>query len=130
MISLALVSAWLATDLVSTYGVFHYRRRLISLEPARATPRVLIVVAVKGITASTIRFFDALAAQNYPAFRLVIAVESSADPAVALAEQMQARVAGKSRSRSWSRDLRPGALRRCTTCSRRSPKSGTRTASS
>ncbi len=76
--------AWLLTDLVATYGVIHYLRGLGPLAPAQAAPAVLVIVAIKGVSESTPRFLEALCNQQYPAYRLVLAVESTLDPAFAL----------------------------------------------
>jgi cellulose synthase/poly-beta-1,6-N-acetylglucosamine synthase-like glycosyltransferase len=95
MITLALLSAWLLTDLVATYGVLHYRRRITTLTPAALTPRVAILTAIKGISETTPRFLDALCQQRYPGYRLVFALESRSDPVLPLVEGLQHRLAGR-----------------------------------
>jgi cellulose synthase/poly-beta-1,6-N-acetylglucosamine synthase-like glycosyltransferase len=94
IINFSLWLAWLLTDLVATYGVWHYRRRLVPLAPAPDTPHVAILVAIKGVSASTPRFLEMLGQQRYPAYRLVFAVESRSDPALPLVEITQHQRAG------------------------------------
>ncbi len=89
MMSLSVLLAWLLTDLVATYGVIHYRRGLGALAPAQDTPKIAILIAIKGVDETTPRFLDALCRQRYPAYRLVFAVESTADPALAVIEGAQ-----------------------------------------
>jgi ceramide glucosyltransferase len=95
MMTLSLLAAWLLTDIVATYGVWHYSRGLTALAPARETPRVAILVAIKGVSETTPRFLDALCRQQYPAYRLVFALESRSDPALSLIEDMQRRLADR-----------------------------------
>jgi cellulose synthase/poly-beta-1,6-N-acetylglucosamine synthase-like glycosyltransferase len=94
MMTLSLLVAWLLTDIVATYGVWHYSRGLAALAPAQEIPRVAILVAIKGVSETTPRFLDALCRQQYPVYRLVFALESTSDPALSLIEDMQRRLAG------------------------------------
>ncbi len=89
-----LLVAWMLTDLTATYGVWHYWRRLRPLAPAAATPAAVVVVAIKGVSAATPAFLDALTRQHYPAYRLVFALESNQDPAWAHVDSLRTRLAG------------------------------------
>jgi ceramide glucosyltransferase len=89
VIYLSILWAWLLTDLVATYGVWHYRRRLVALAPAQKTPSVAVLVAIKGVGEITPQFLDRLYHQQYPHYRLVFALESRFDPALALIERLR-----------------------------------------
>jgi cellulose synthase/poly-beta-1,6-N-acetylglucosamine synthase-like glycosyltransferase len=95
MINLSLLLAWLLTDIVATYGVWHYRRGLNPLAPAQATPKVAILAAIKGVSETTPQFLDRLCRQQYPVYRLVFALESRSDPVLSLIEDIQQRLAGR-----------------------------------
>jgi ceramide glucosyltransferase len=95
MLNLSLLFAWLLTDMVATYGVWHYRRGLTALAPAQKTPKVAILTAIKGVSETTPQFLDRLCHQKYPVYRLVFALESRSDPALALVEGLRQRLAGR-----------------------------------
>jgi cellulose synthase/poly-beta-1,6-N-acetylglucosamine synthase-like glycosyltransferase len=95
MINLSILLAWLPTDIVATYSVWHYRRGLIALVPARETPKVAILIAIKGISDITPQFLERLCHQQYPVYRLVFALESESDPVLALVEGLRQRLAGR-----------------------------------
>jgi ceramide glucosyltransferase len=95
MINLSLLLAWLLTDIVATYGVWHYRRGLTALVPAQETPKVAILTAIKGVSETTPQFLDRLCRQQYPVYRLVFALESRSDPVLPLIEGLRRRLAGK-----------------------------------
>jgi ceramide glucosyltransferase len=95
MIDLSLLLAWLLTDIVATYSVFHYRRGLAALAPAQQTPRVAIFAAIKGVSETTPQFLDTLCHQQYPAYRLVFALEAISDPVLPLVEGILQRLAGR-----------------------------------
>jgi Glycosyl transferase family 21 len=95
MMTLSLLTAWLLTDIVATYGVWHYSRGLSALAPALETPKIAILVAIKGVSETTRQFLDALCRQQYPAYRLVFALESRSDPSLSLITDMQQRLAGR-----------------------------------
>jgi ceramide glucosyltransferase len=95
MINLSLLLAWLLTDIVATYGVWRYRRGLTALAPAQETPKVAILTAIKGISEITPQFLDRLSHQQYPAYRLVFALDSRSDPVLALVEGLRQRLAGR-----------------------------------
>jgi hypothetical protein len=94
MIDLSILLLWLVTDIVATYGVLHYLRGLAASAPAGKTPRVAILTAIKGVSATTQQFLEALCRQRYPAYRLVFALESRSDPALPLVEGIRQRHAG------------------------------------
>ena len=92
--SLSILLLWLATDIVATYGVLHYRRGLAALPPAEERPPVAILTAIKGVSDSTQQFLEAVCRQQYPAYRLIFALESRSDPALPVVEGIQQRHAG------------------------------------
>ena len=94
MMSLSILLLWLATDIVATYGVLHYRRGLAALPPAEERPPVAILTAIKGVSDSTQQFLEAVCRQQYPAYRLIFALESRSDPALPVVEGIQQRHAG------------------------------------
>jgi cellulose synthase/poly-beta-1,6-N-acetylglucosamine synthase-like glycosyltransferase len=73
--------AWLLTDGIATYGVWHFWRSFVPLEPARDSPAVAVLVAIKGTSADTAPFLESLCRQTYPHYRIIFALESAADPA-------------------------------------------------
>src|SRR5215831_4987993 len=95
MIGLPILLAWLLTDALATYGVLHHRRAFIPVEPASTGPRAAVLIAIKGVGHSTPAFLDALRAQRYENFRLIFALESSADEAYALVSQLQHELNGQ-----------------------------------
>jgi ceramide glucosyltransferase len=95
MINLSILLAWLLTDIVATYGVWHYRRGLAPLAPAQATPKVAILTAIKGVSETTPQFLDRLCHQQYPVYRLVFALESRSDPVLSLIEDIRRRLVGR-----------------------------------
>jgi ceramide glucosyltransferase len=91
----ALLIAWLLTDCIATFGVWHYLRSLIPLPPADNSPRAAILIAIKGVHATTGQFLELLCQQDYPNYRIIFALESRADPALILIEAMRHRAAGR-----------------------------------
>lgn len=78
-----LLAAWLAQGALATAGVALYARNLGWPQPwPAARPRLLVLAPVRGPLPGLGRFLDALAAQDYPDWRVVFAVESAADPAI------------------------------------------------
>jgi len=75
---------------VWTYGVFMARQddAIDGLRPERRES-VALIVAMKGATPETDAFLDALLTQDYPAYRIIFAVESEHDPAL---ERLQRRL--------------------------------------
>jgi hypothetical protein len=82
----ALLIAWLLTDCIATFGVWHFLRSLVPLAPAAKAPRAVILVAIKGADATTAQFLDLLCRQEYPHYRIIVALESRVDPALTLVE--------------------------------------------
>jgi hypothetical protein len=80
---------WAAIILVSTASARRYAWGLPRPEVPGHFPPVVIVVAVKGHTSTTEACFERLLSLAYPHFRLVVAVESEADPAAALVRSLQ-----------------------------------------
>jgi len=77
-----LLAAWLAQAALATAGVALYARNLGWPQPQPTSrPRLLVLAPVRGPLPGLGRFLDALAAQDYPDWRVVFAVESTADPA-------------------------------------------------
>ncbi len=91
----ALLIAWLAVDCIATFGVCHYLWSLVPLAPADSSPRAAILVAIKGIHATTAQFLDLLCQLEYPHYRIIFAVESRADPALILIEAIRHRVTNR-----------------------------------
>jgi cellulose synthase/poly-beta-1,6-N-acetylglucosamine synthase-like glycosyltransferase len=93
--------AWFLTDVLVTYGTWH-RRRIFSRPPAAAVepppgthePRAAVVVAIKGVSEITPLFLEALCRQQHPNFRLIFALESDTDAALARLRALQAQRAG------------------------------------
>jgi hypothetical protein len=91
----ALLIAWLVTDCVATYGVWHYLRSLVPLVPAATSPPVVIMVAIKGADDTAARFLGRVCRQEYPNYRIVAALESRDDPALRLVEAAQQAAANR-----------------------------------
>ena len=87
--SVLLAGLWLVTDLVATYGVWFFWRSIVPLPPATTAPAAAVLVAIKGTTANTAAFLERLCRQDYGAYRIILAVESAADPAMALIRAAQ-----------------------------------------
>jgi ceramide glucosyltransferase len=94
MIGLLILLAWLLTDALATYGVLHHRRAFVPREASSSGPKTAVLIAVKGVSDSTRPFLDALQAQRYDNFRLIFALESSADEAFALITAWQRELNG------------------------------------
>lgn len=75
---------WVAYFLISALGTARPRRIVVPPPPAAGAPRIVVLVPVRGIGPATRRFFELLMAQDYPNFRVLLLVESAADPAVEL----------------------------------------------
>ena len=77
-----LVAAWMAQAAVVTLLCAWYLRLLDRPQPwPGASPPVLVLVPVRGPLPGLDAFLAGLAAQDYPAWRVVFAVESRDDPA-------------------------------------------------
>jgi len=86
----AVLAIWMALSVAATLGCALYLRLLRRPQPRPgAAPPVLVTVPVRG-DAGLAGFLSALAAQDYPAWRVVFAVEDRADPARAPLERFAA----------------------------------------
>jgi hypothetical protein len=85
----ALLIAWIVTDCIATFGVWFFLRSLVPLAPAKTSPPVVILFAIKGAGETTAPFLERVCRQEYPNYRIVVALESKADPALRLVESAQ-----------------------------------------
>jgi glycosyl transferase family 2 len=90
-----LLIAWLVTDGIATFGVWFYLRSMVPLAPAAASPRAVVLVAIKGADDTTAQFLDRVSRQEYPDYRVVVAMESRADSALRLVEATQRAAANR-----------------------------------
>ncbi len=75
---------WAVVAVASTLSAWRYVWGLPLAETPGRTPPVAVIVAVKGAGAATEAFLARLRAQDYPAYRVVAAVEHEDDPAFRL----------------------------------------------
>jgi cellulose synthase/poly-beta-1,6-N-acetylglucosamine synthase-like glycosyltransferase len=90
MITFLLV--WLAVQTISVTLVWVFTIGLGKPVNIDAAPPVVVLVAVKGPDPEFEHFLAGLFAQDYPSFRVIFAVESADDPAVAQIAHYQARI--------------------------------------
>jgi cellulose synthase/poly-beta-1,6-N-acetylglucosamine synthase-like glycosyltransferase len=83
-----LLLPWFLIITVSTISAWRYGWGLPRPETPSVKPIVAVIVAVKGASHETAHFFENLQAQAYPNFRVIVGVESSDDPAYALANAL------------------------------------------
>ena len=95
MVELVIMLAWLLTDALATYGVLHHRRAFVPVEPPTSGPRTAVLIAIKGVSATTALFLGALRAQRYSDYRLIFAVESADDEAFTVLTHFQRELAGQ-----------------------------------
>jgi ceramide glucosyltransferase len=81
---------WFVTQAVGAGLVWLFTLRLGRPVRLEKTPRVAVVVAVKGHDEEFDEFLVRLFEQDYPAFRVIFAVESASDPAVPAIEKCRA----------------------------------------
>lgn len=86
---------WAAIILVSTIAAWRYVGEMKDPPAPSRWPAVAILVPVKGFTPTTKACFERLLELAYVDFRLVVAVESEADPAAAAISALQALRPGK-----------------------------------
>lgn len=84
--SALLLAPWAVLILVSTVSAWRYGWGLPRPEIPGRRPPVAVIVAVKGVSPTTALFFERLRSQDYGNFRIIAAVETPDDPAVALIE--------------------------------------------
>lgn len=91
----AILALWMAFAVAATLGCALYLRLLHRPQPKpSAVPPALVAVPVRG-EAGLESFLAALAAQDYPAWRVVFAVEDRADPAFAALSRFAAAHPGR-----------------------------------
>jgi hypothetical protein len=86
---------WLAAQVVSVLAVVVFCATLGRPAQLPREPGVVVVVAVKGRNFQFDLFVESLFAQDYGNYRVIFAVESAADPAVAAIEALRRRLGQK-----------------------------------
>ncbi|MBV8850998.1 MAG: glycosyltransferase family 2 protein [Methylobacteriaceae bacterium] len=76
-----LLIPWLVIIVGTTFIVWRYTWGLPLIEVSISTPTVAVIVPIKGTSQTTEAFLHALRHQDYPAYRIIAAVESEDDPA-------------------------------------------------
>src|ERR1700759_3834918 len=89
MLSEFLLIPWLLIMLCTTLIVWRYTWGLPLTEIPHSTHLVAVIVPIKGASAATEAFLQALRHQDYPAYRIIAAVESERDPAFQLLQRHQ-----------------------------------------
>jgi Glycosyl transferase family 21 len=82
---------WLAAQAVSVGFVWQFTVKLGRPERLAASPPVAVMVAVKGHEHELDGFLTSLFAQDYPAYRVIFAVEAASDAAVPAIEVFRTR---------------------------------------
>jgi hypothetical protein len=82
---------WLVSQACTALIVWLFTVRLGRPVALGSTPRVAVIVAVKGHDFALDEFLSRLFAQDYPAYRVIFAVETATDPAVAAIETWRVR---------------------------------------
>jgi cellulose synthase/poly-beta-1,6-N-acetylglucosamine synthase-like glycosyltransferase len=88
----AFLLIWLFTQAVSVLLVWAFTIGLGRAPHPGATPRVAVIVAVKGHNEEFDRFLEHLFAQDYPDYRAIFSVEAADDPAVTPIEAWRAKL--------------------------------------
>jgi len=91
MLAKAALFLWLVQSALSTLAAWLYARGLPRAEIPSRTPPVAVLLAVKGAEPSFGDFLTRLRHQDYPAYRIVAAVESRDDPAFSVLDAERAR---------------------------------------
>src|SRR5262245_55657376 len=78
---LAGLAAWLTVAAIACYAVYRYQDELGRPVVLPRTPRVAIVLPLRGAPPGLAALWAALRAQDYTNWRIIFAVESTADPA-------------------------------------------------
>jgi cellulose synthase/poly-beta-1,6-N-acetylglucosamine synthase-like glycosyltransferase len=92
---LTFLTIWLGAQAISMALVWLFTIGLGQAVSLARTPRVVVIVAVKGPDPEFEHFLAALFAQDYPAFRAIFAVESADDPAVPQITEYQRRLGAR-----------------------------------
>jgi hypothetical protein len=82
-----LLIPWLIIMIATTLVVWRYVWGLPLTEIPESTPRVALIVPIKGSSEATEAFLDDVRRQDYPNYRVIAAVESEADPAFLLLQR-------------------------------------------
>lgn len=80
----ALMAAWGAIAIFNTIAAWRYSLGLPFAEIPKATPSVVVIVAVKNVSDVSRAFFRRLRHQSYPDYRIIASIESKDDPAFAM----------------------------------------------
>lgn len=84
-----LLVGWSAMSVISTYASWRYHSLMSQRGYPRNPIRSVVVVPIKGRSPTTEFFLKSLLAQDHPDYRLIFAVESLHDEAVALIQPAQ-----------------------------------------
>jgi hypothetical protein len=84
-----LLIPWLVIIVATTLIVWRYTWGLPLAEIPNSTPPVAVIVPIKGASEATEAFLQALRHQDYPAYRIIAALESEDDPAFRLLQTHQ-----------------------------------------
>jgi hypothetical protein len=74
---------WLATQALAVLLIWYFALGIGRAAAPASTPRVAVIVAVKGHHAELDHFLDHLFAQDYPSYRVIFGVETAQDTAIA-----------------------------------------------
>lgn len=91
----AFLLLWLATQAVAVLLIWIFTIGLGRSPRLATTPRIAVIVAVKGHNEEFDRFLEHLFAQDYPNYRVIFAVEAADDPAVAPIESWRAKLSDR-----------------------------------
>ena len=92
---LMFLTIWLGAQAISMALVWLFTIGLGQPVSLARTPRVVVIVAVKGPDPEFEHFLAALFGQDYPAFRVIFAVEAGDDPAVPQITEYRQRVGAR-----------------------------------
>src|SRR5947209_11339612 len=87
MASEVLLIPWLVVMILTTLAVWRYTWGLPLNEVPQSTPRVAVIVPIKGASEATVAFLHALRNQDYPEYRIIAAIESEDDAAFDLLQR-------------------------------------------
>src|SRR5947209_1213304 len=85
-----LLIPWLVIIIATTLVVWRYTWGLPLTEIPKSTPRVALIVPIKGASEATQAFLHAVRYQDYPDYRIIAAVESEEDAAFRLLQRQAA----------------------------------------
>jgi hypothetical protein len=93
--SVLVLAPWALMILVSTASAWRYGWGLPRPEIPGREPPAAVIVAVKGVSPTTLVFFEKLLGQAYADFKIIAAVEAEDDPAAALIRNLEKVAPGK-----------------------------------